>query len=262
MARRHRKRHYKPPVLIDQAPQPTTVNGELKAQVLGGPTVWLFSTDPQIIIECKLRAPVVPPIPRPKISIVDRPGMVSLTHYDGRDPYMVTLPIMFDGFGGLINDKNVQGAGMRSVEREIELLERLAIHKPTPDPLGVNALPLVKTIGPVPDPVADKTPAWHVYQLDPLQERTLFNEDGRRTRWAVDITLIEAVADKLLESSILVTAASQGIPRERYTVREGDTWHKIAERKYHDRSKAKAIAKANGMTLNSPLKPGTKLIIP
>lgn len=231
------------PTAIGHYPQPQTSDGKLRrAQLLGGAFVTLFSENPEIVVEGRLRAPVSSPLPRPQIETVPRPGAVGLTHWTGRDPYELVLPIEFTAFPD------------GSVEKRIGLLENLALRH-----AGHTSPPRVQIAGPVPFPAGLAQPQWWISDLQEVPERTFFNGDGRRARFAVDVTLREYVHDRLLAVS---GRAGEGIKNRQAKIRAGESLHDFAKRVLHDRSKAADIARANSIPLSKRFPKAATLRLP
>lgn len=236
------------PILVGQAPQPTTIAGKFQAETYGGSFVTLFSNDPEISLEAMLRAPVSRPLPQPRIELVDRYGRVGVAQWAGRDPYVMTLPITLNGYPH------------GPVEDDIRLLEQLALrHK------GDIAPPVVQLAGPVPVPAGMKDPKWRVSGLVEVPERTIYNDEGKCSRLAVDVTLTEFVADSWFIDSAddsESTGFGKGIKNRHTTMRKGETFVDVARRIYHDRSRAKDIARANGIRLGWKAPKDTKIRLP
>ena len=162
------------PILIGTSPQPTSIEGQLQPETFGGSDVTLFSNDPKIVLVARLRGPVSRPLPQPSYETVARRGRVGMPQWTGRDPYAMTLPISLNGFPhGPVEDK-------------IRLLERLALRHG-----GDAAPPIVQLAGPVPAPAGMTNPKWRISGLQEVAERTVYNENGKCSRLAVDVTLIE-----------------------------------------------------------------------
>lgn len=86
---------------------------------------------------------------------------------------------------------------------------------------------------------------------------TRFAKDGTPVRAKVDLTFKETV---LVEET--AKSVAQGNTQEVYTVQALDTLHSIADKKYGDPSKWKAIATANGIDDPNFMPDGTELILP
>jgi hypothetical protein len=229
------------PVLVASRPQQTTY---------GGRTILLAPVTPGVEeLTAMLRGPVAPPLARPKVEIVDRPGTVGLTQWRGRDPYEMTLPIWWDAFPD------------GTVEADVRRLERLALRAP-----GSDESALIQVYGPVPAPTGVKSPLWRIKTLGEVPERTMFNTAGERCRFAVDVTLIEHVADELLTETLDASRSGggRGITNRRTTVRAGETsLYDVARRVYGgDGSRASDIARANSLRLAAHLKQGMSLRLP
>jgi hypothetical protein len=246
--RHHRHRRHRvsaqAPVIVGDNAQPTTADGDLKPQTIGGGDVLLFSDDQQIKLTARLRGPVDPPLPRPRIETVDRRGTVGLVHWTGRDPYQVVIPIMFDRY-----------ASGRSVLPQIHDLSRLAMR-----PSGEDDPPTVGVVGPVPAaPGMADPPMWRIIYLAAVPERTLYNGDGRPCRFAIDVTLLEAVQDRILSRT---QTAGKGVKTRREEIHKGESLYHFAKRVTGKRSNAAAIARANALKVSYVARSASKLRIP
>jgi hypothetical protein len=221
------------PIFVSTNAQPTTVDSRLQPGTIGGADVTFFSNDPKIAVVTRLRGPVSAPLPRPRVTTTERPGRSTMTHWAGRDPYVMTLPIQFSAM--------VDG----NVEDEIRAFTQLAIKHP-----GANEPPVIQLVGPVPTPVGLKNPRWRISGLEEVGERTVYNSAGRRARLALDVTLIEYVVDDLLQETVdenSATGLGKGIKARTTTMHKGESFYDVAQREYHDESRADDIARANGL---------------
>lgn len=231
-------------------PQPVLVGTQAQQTTFDGRTILLSSPTPGVDdVTALLRGPVAPPLARPKVEVVDRPGTVGLTQWRGRDPYEMTLPVWWDAFPD------------GTVEADIRRLERLALRVP-----GGGESPLVQVFGPVPPPTGVRNPLWRISGLTEMSERTMFNAGGQRSRFAVDVVLIEHVADELLTETLEASrsGSGRGITNRRTSVRAGETnLYAVARRVYNgDGSRATDIARANSLRLSAYLKQGMTLRLP
>jgi hypothetical protein len=195
--RHHRHRRHRvsaqAPVIVGDNAQPTTADGDLKPQTIGGGDVLLFSDDQQIKLTARLRGPVDPPLPRPRLETVDPRG-----------------------------------------------------------PVGV--------VGPVPAaPGMADPPMWRIIDLAAVPERTLYNGDGRPCRFAIDVTLLEAVQDRILSRT---QTAGKGVKTRREEIHKGESLYHFAKRVTGKRSNAAAIARANALKVSYVARSASKLRIP
>jgi hypothetical protein len=234
-----------PPTPTGHFPQPSTVNGKLHPATIGGPDLYFFDEDSEIVVGARLRAPIDPPVPRPRVDTIDRFGTVGLTRWSGRDPYELTAPIQFDDFP----DGNV--------EPRINDLSRLTLPRhgrDTPSRVGL--------VGPVPfSPGMADPPLWYITTIDELDDpvRRLWNAHGHRCRWAADVTLIEAVEDTVLAAS---TRKGKGVHTKRRRIHKGESLHEFAKRVTGKRSNATDIAHANSLPVSYVAKTAHELRVP
>jgi hypothetical protein len=179
--------------------------------------------------------------------IVTRPRKVGLTQWNGREPFQMDIPILFDGFHG----DNGQ-------EIEISKLSRMAL------PGGDDEPPIVKIKGPgVPDPGPDN---WVIRDISWGTQKVMwaYNDAGVMTRMRQDavVHVMEHVAPDRAAFAKLASKGNQGAWPKHYTVKKGDTLSKIAAKFYKNSKKWKKIADANNIRDPKSLKVGRRLVIP
>lgn len=205
--------------------------------------VWIGSDDPLIDVIGRLIGRPSATLPRPRYDSLQRPGQFDLTQYTGHEPYVLTIPMKFDGHG-------------TSVEARIRDLERLAERSgPNLEP------PVVKVLG---NGVPHTSLRWRVQSLDEIEDRTRYTTTGDRWRFCVTVTLIQRVTDQVLAESlkaVLPAKRSRGVVNRSTRVKAGeDSVYDVARRVYGDPSRASDIARANpGIRLGSKLRVGLRL---
>jgi hypothetical protein len=176
---------------------------------------------------------------------------LSFTRWNGRDPFQLRLPIVFDEF-------RLQ----TSVEIECSKLERMAL--PHPNPGGEP--PLVKINGPVPHDDL-------IWVIDTIEwgESQRRRRDGHRVRQQAVVNLIDWVAEDILGKGSAAARARERATRGEagkqtgyriYTVRRGDNLLKIAARLLGAAARWHEIARINNLRSPYRLKVGMKLRIP
>ena len=215
-------------------------------QIVGG-DILIATVNRSVEIVAMLRAPVAPPMPRPRIETVQRPATASLTNWQGREPYQMVLPIRFD--------RHKAGA---TIEPDVRALARLALRD-----ANDTEPPVVVVEGPVPAPANVRNPRWRIEAFSDPVEPPLFNQAGECVRIALDVTLTEYVVDTLLTES-LDRRGGRGLTSRATRVRAGEgTLYDVARRAYGgDGSRAADIARANNLRLGVRLKPGQRLRLP
>lgn len=176
-----------------------------------------------------------------------RTGQSAISAWQGRDLLTQDVPILLDGF-----------AEDRSVEFYVDALRIMA---------GIgrrdfngDAPTAVKIHGPINYP----RKWWVINEIEQTEVRRLpRNRGGNITYYAATLKLIEYVgADQIR----LHRRKRQSKPQPVfYTVVKGDTLARIAQKLYGDRTKWKALGKAQQPPIRDPrkeLKPGRKLRIP
>ncbi len=176
----------------------------------------------------------------------DRPLRVSLTRWQGRKPFAMSL----DGYiTDFVADK--------SVERRIRNLEKMALVAPGSSP---PRPPTVRVHGDA-IPVPYNGIPWVIVSLDWLD--TIRSTDhGDRVRQHVTISLLQMItADLLNENNILPGHNVQ--PKYRlYTIHRGDTLQSIARKLLGKASRWQEIARLNNIHDPRNLTVGRKIRVP
>lgn len=175
---------------------------------------------------------------------VARPRRAAITQWNGRDPYAMDVPVLFDGWRD--ND---------NVEPDIARLNQMQMGKPRktgPD----SPPPTVQIDGAVPI----KGATWVITSID-WGDNVIWHpqgDDGYRLRQDAVVHLLQFVAEERLAIS-----AAKLSPGQLYTTKEGDTLIDVAKKYYGDARKAKVIGRANKIrNVHKKLKKGTHLKIP
>jgi LysM repeat protein len=170
---------------------------------------------------------------------VSRPRRVALTLWNGRDPYAMDIPILFDGW-----------ADDTSVEAAIARLNQMQM---SPGP-NVSP-PTVQIDGAVPV----KGATWVITSID-WGDNVIWTQDGNsgyRLRQDAVVHLLQFVAEEKLH-----IARAKIAPGQFYTTKSGDTLKSVAKKKYGDASKWKVIANANNIRDPKKVHAGMHLRIP
>lgn len=187
---------------------------------------------------------------------IERPRRKSLTTWKGRQPWRITIPIIFDRLD--------QGDWGLSVETELRNLEKLAGG-------GIQGEPpvlIVDSAGVVPHDFHD---APHVrWVLDGVEfGDTIRNPHGNRVRCELVVTVLEYVEDKhLAERSAANKARDKdrakkpGAKNKKYTVKKGDTLSKIARKQLGDAGRWREIGRLNNIRDPRNVHPGQVLRLP
>lgn len=172
----------------------------------------------------------------------DRPRRVSLTIWNGRAPYAMDVPILFDGY-----------STGRSQEDAISILNQMQMGK------DLEAPPTVEIIGGVPVKgiswVLEPDISWGNSEEDVIWH-TGDNGKEYRLRQAAVVHLLQHNPEDRLK--ILNKGKLPGAPRL-YTVRQGDDLRSISQKMYGTPTRWKEIQAANGKILRDP-KAITKLV--
>lgn len=174
--------------------------------------------------------------------VIERPRRVSMTLWKGRDPYRMTVPVLFDGH-----------AADESVETDISKLNQMQMGGDLKEP------PTVMIDGAVPV----KGIRWVIDNIE-WGEEVFWEQEGSskpyRTRQDAIVTLIQYNPEDRVK-----TANTNAKPT-RYKTKTGQTLRQVAIAVYKDPDKWSQIAKAQTPPLrimgSTPLKAGTDLRIP
>lgn len=172
-------------------------------------------------------------------SVIARPRRVGLTQWQGRDPYQMEIPVLFDAW-------SVDGD---SVEEEIARLNQMQMGKdndPPPTIIISGAIP-VKNI------------RWVITTID-WGANVIWNvgQSGKPVRERQD-AVIHVM--QYVKEDRLVTLNKTPAPRT-HRYKKGETLRQIAQKWYKDANKWKKIAEANNIRDPSNIKDGIQLRIP
>lgn len=174
--------------------------------------------------------------------IVKRPRRVSMTIWRGSDPYMMEIPVLFDG--------NATGT---SVETAVSILNQMQMSAPLQDP------PHITIEGGLPI----KGATWVIDNID-WDPDPIYQSDGEeqyRTRQAAVVNVIQFRPEVFVE----IKPTGRTVPNT-YKTKTGDTLRSIALNKYGDTNKWRAIAAAQSPPMrilgNQILAAGIDLRIP
>jgi len=175
--------------------------------------------------------------------VADRPRKSSLTIWQGRQPFQLTVPMLLSDRGSSIRD-------------EIHNLDVIS------SGTSKGAPPYVKVDGAVPVPVH----AGELWVIQDVQWGAIVRRRDRVViRQDVTVTLLEYVSDATLEASTESSRTPGGktIIR-RYTVKKGDTLGSIAARQLGDQKRWVDVAAVNGFRSSNDLKKfiGRKIRLP
>jgi len=186
---------------------------------------------------------------------VDRPKRTSITEWQGRKPYRMSIPVLFDAYAS----NGAMEAGDR-IENRIAALEAMAtpLTQADKDPLGPP--PIVRVEGAIPhnnlqwviDSIDWGDSEW-VVGAGPIEERV---------RQAATVSLIEYVAGPTFG----IRSAAPGKPLL-YTTKKGDTLKLIATKRLHAWRRWSEIRDLNPKLPhkrdpNYKIKPGTRIKVP
>jgi nucleoid-associated protein YgaU len=176
-----------------------------------------------------------------KYETIDRPKRTGATQFTGRDPYVMTVPVLFDG----LQDHNPQ-------EDEIRRLIGMSV-----PPKDLTTPPSVKVSGGTPG----DNHTWKIQGLA-FGDNVIWGFVGGvavRFRQDCVITLLQWVPVDLVTVG---RGAGKSKKKVRtYVVKHGDSLGKIAAKECGDRNKWKKIASANGIRDPKAIKVGQKLRI-
>jgi hypothetical protein len=173
-------------------------------------------------------------------TIVSRPRRTALTQWDGRNPYSMDLPVLFDGLGDNI-----------SVENDIARLFQMSVGSDFTPP------PTVTVDGGVPV----KGATWVINGID-WGDDVIYDQASKgnayRLRQDAVVHLVQYRPEQRVK--ILTTKV---VPNIYVVHRSGETMRTIAKAMYGDARKWTAIKKANPKVRDpNHLKVNTKLRIP
>jgi len=185
-------------------------------------------------------------------SFVSRPRTTGFTSWDGRLPYVMTIPLMLDGFA---TDDSVEGEweALRSIFRNGVGPER------QPSPVSITgAVPLTNL-------------TWVIQKIDPTQELRR-SRDTQRVRIAFTLTVMQFVeADVIMANKASPakaaaarkpTSAAKPVATRAYVVKSGDTLSKIAQALLGSYKRWPEIASLNGIRDPQTVRIGQRLKIP
>lgn len=160
--------------------------------------------------------------------LVPRPRKTAFTQYTGKNPFAMSIPLMFDGYS---EDK--------SQEPQLRTLTWMAL--PPNDGGEPRKVRIYGSALPYPS-----VGEWVINGIE-YGDHTIWNSKGTaRLRQDVTVNLIKYVnPDSLKVLSTVPGLAPTNTGR--YTVKKGDTIRSIAAYIYGDSSKGKYIIEANGM---------------
>jgi LysM repeat protein len=174
--------------------------------------------------------------------VTTRPRRVGFTQYMGRNPFTMTVNLLFDGF-----DRQ------QSQERQLKILTWMAL-----PPWDSNEPPGILMYGALPYPSSGE---WVINQMQ-FGNMTIWNKAGTdRVRQDVQLTMIRKVEADAVQT---LTNAVQTAPPARtiHIVATGETLRALATQYYGDQNQWHTIANANGLTDPLTILSGMKLIIP
>lgn len=165
---------------------------------------------------------------------VQRMYKYSFTEWQGSLGWELQIPLIFDQWAF----NPTLGSAMNSVEKEIDLFERLCVKMNNQPRTPIFTL---DAGGRVPhDYTNDHTKLWVVTGIDWGEYVT--NKDGARCRQPFTATVWEWIPDKVTQSNNRFP--TRPVPKT-YKIKKGDTLVKIAVYFYGDGSKWRDIAKLN-----------------
>lgn len=175
-----------------------------------------------------------------------RQGQVGLASWNGMEPVQQEVPILIDRFGE-----------RRGVEFEVDHLRQIAgVGRKNFDGWAPTA---VRVRGPIHFPGK----RWVITEIDETEViRLPRNLGGNITRYQATLKLMEYIHPDQIR--LRRRRTGRRVPFF-YTVRQGDTLARIAQRVYRDRSKWRRIGNAQSPKIRDPrkrLRAGRKLRIP
>lgn len=186
---------------------------------------------------------------------VERPRRPTVTTWRGQPARRLALSVLFDNF-----------AGGESVEPEIRRLERMALPRPGGQPPTVT----VTALGGVIPPFYEGLP----WVIDAISwGDALMNQHGNRTRQFVTVTLLQYVADELVQRSPAKArrakqARATGSTRnhsarsKRVMLRAGDTLLSVAARELGSSGRWREIALLNDIRDPRAVRAGQTVRLP
>jgi hypothetical protein len=172
---------------------------------------------------------------------VQRPKKASLTVWEGRDPFQLTIPLLLSRAG-------------QPVSSDIHDIAVLSSGTSKGRP------PLVQVFGTIMLPV-HAGDDWVIQDVS-WGESIWRQTDAVIIRQHVTLTLLEFVDDQLLPASTLASRRDGRAIIRHYRVKKGDTLRSIAARQLGDPRRWSDIAVLNGLRSSGKLKPNTLLKLP
>jgi hypothetical protein len=178
-------------------------------------------------------------------NVVTRPKRVSLTRYDGKDPFRMDVPIQFDG----TTTRQGQEAG-------ITTLSRMAVA-----PSDLQQPPTIKVAGAVPR----KDLTWVVESIDWDNSSVIWDEQGGvpvRLRQAATVHLLQYVSDNVIFTQATPTKVT---PPSKVKDGAGKSAKQHAQDEYGNPDLWNQIFGANPFLTTDPRAPipaGTTITIP
>jgi len=214
------------------------------------------SVRPQVIFESptdKLR--ILLGDGEPKISegyggwdVIDRPKRVGATQWNGKPPFQMEVPLMFDGWA---DNNSIESVFRRFEEMALPVAER----KPPP---------VLKVTGPIPWGGGNEWVITHIEPTGSLRRRS----DGHRVRQSCTVTLrryveIERIGQKAASRARGKNKTKGKTGKGRvYIVKKGDTLSSIAAKQLGDASRWREIARLNNIRDPRDIRPGQRLRLP
>lgn len=183
-------------------------------------------------------------------SFVARPKVSGFTTWEGRLPYVMTIPVMFDGFATNTSQEG-PWEDLRTIFRESVGPER------HPSPVSLTgAVPLTNLL-------------WVIQSIDPTEELR-DEKTAHRIRIQATITVMQySEADVLIANKSPAAAAAERNPApaasfggRTYVVKKGDTLSGISQRLLGSYKRYREIAALNGIRDPNRIQVGQTLRIP
>jgi hypothetical protein len=181
-------------------------------------------------------------------TVVDRPHRRGLTVFTGPQPFRMDVPVLFDGW-----QKHT------GQEHEISRLSRMGRMQGEED-----EPPVIRVRGyGIPDTGVDKWVIENIQWGDNVIWDRSSKGDLVRLRQDATVQMMEYVApDRIKLARLASQKPGSGIWPKHYVIHHHDTLQKIAKKFYHDHTKWKIIAQANGIHDPKHLKSGRIITIP